>query len=181
MSWDELPSTYTANSIKRRQRGYQSKLAGEYFENMIDASLKWYRYKGVAEIEKTPEPMRTLSKPNRQGKFLACFTKSAQPDFQGTLAGGRSIVFEAKHTDSDRIEYSRLSDEQINKLSSHHRLGAVTFVLVSFGLQDFYRIPWETWRDMKTIYGYKHIKQPDLEPFRVEFISGVIKLLEDIA
>ena len=191
MSWDMIhgknsigypdPTATTAiENVERSQRGRQSRIAGEYFENLIDASLRWYEDKGVACIEKTPEPMKPLSKPNRKGQFLACYIKAGQPDFKGTLTGGRSVVFEAKHTDSDRIEYSRLTDEQVEKLSTHHKLGAAAFVLVSFGLQDFYRIPWEIWRDMKAIYGHKHIKQKELEPYRVQYIAGVLKLLEGI-
>lgn len=191
MSWDTVPgrnregypdptAATALSNIQRSQRGLQSKRAGEHFENMIAASLNWYKDKGVAFIEKTPEPMRPLRPPNRQGQFLACYIKAGQPDFKGTLTGGRAVVFEAKHTDSDRIEYNRLTPEQLSSLSEHHRLGAAAFVVVSFGLQDFYRIPWETWRDMKTIYGRKHIKQPELEPFRVQYIAGVLKLLEGI-
>ena len=192
MSWDSIPgknsegyrdptaATALAN-IQRSQRGRQSRIMGDHFENMITASLRWYEDKGVACIEKTPEPMKPLRAPNRQGQFLACYVKAGQPDFKGTLTGGRSVVFEAKHTDSDRIEYGRLTDEQVEKLSTHHKLGAAAFVLVSFGLQDFYRIPWEVWRDMKAIYGRKHIKQPELEPDRVQYIAGVLKLLEGIA
>ena len=166
--------------VQRSQQGLQSKRAGESFEDMIAASLMWYEIKGLACIEKTPEPMRQLSKPNKRGHFLSCYEKRAQPDFKGTITGGRSVVFEAKHTDSDRIEYSRLSDEQIKKLSKHHALGAAAFVLVSFGMQDFYRIPWEVWRDMKAIYKHKHMKQPECEPYRVQYIAGVLKLLEGI-
>lgn len=191
MSWDSIPgrnsegypdptaATALAN-VQRSQRGRQSRIMGDHFEGIIAASLKWYEDKGVACIEKTPEPMKPLRAPNRQGQFLACYIKAGQPDFKGTLTGGRSVVFEAKHTDSDRIEYSRLTDEQVEKLSTHHKLGAAAFVLVSFGLQDFYRIPWEIWRDMKAIYGHKHIKQTELEPFRVQYIAGVLKLLEGI-
>ena len=167
-------------NVQRSQQGLQSKRAGEHFENTIAASLRWYEDKGLACVEKTPEPMKPLGKPNRLGQFRACYVKAGQPDFKGTLTGGRSVVFEAKHTDSDRIEYSRLTDEQIEKLRTHHALGAAAFVLVSFRLQDFYRIPWEVWRDMKDIYGYKHMKQPDCEPYRVQYIAGVLKLLEGI-
>lgn len=166
--------------IQRSVRGLQSKRAGEYFENMIGASLRWYEDQGVACIEKTPEPIRQLRAPNRQGQFLACYTKAGQPDFKGTLAGGQSVVFEAKHTEGDQIKYSRLTSEQIEKLSKHHALGAMAFILVSFGLQDFYRIPWPVWRDMETIYGRKHIKQPELEQYRVQYIGGVLKLLDII-
>lgn len=154
--------------------------ASAAIEGMITASLNWYRDMGVAYIEKTPEPMKPLRAPNRQGQFLACFTKQGQPDFKGTLTGGRSVVFEAKHTDDDKIEYGRLTHEQIEALSQHHKLGAAAFVLVSIKLENFYRIPWTTWRDMKQIYGRKHIKQAELEPFRLQYISGVIKMLEGI-
>lgn len=191
MRWDTVPgknsegypdptaSTALAN-VYRSQKGLQSKRAGEYFESMIAASLGWYRDKGVAYVEKTPEPMRPLRPPNRQGQFLTCYTKAGQPDFKGTLTGGRAVVFEAKHTDGDRIEQSRLTDEQVASLTEHHRLGAAAFIMVSFGLQDFYRVPWEVWRDMKKIYGRKHMKKAELEPYRVQYIAGVIKLLEGI-
>lgn len=161
-------------------KGLQSRRAGEQFENLIAASLNWYRDKGWALIEKTPEPMKPLSKPNARGQFLACYVKTGQPDFKGTLTGGRSVVFEAKHTDGDRIDYSRLTDTQIDRLTKHHELGAAAFVMVSIGLTAFYRVPWEVWRDMKQIYGRKHIKQFELEPYRVQYIGGVIKLLEGI-
>jgi len=165
---------------ERAMRGRRSRAAGEHFENLISSSLAWYESMGVAFIEKTPEPMRPLRKPNQQGQFLACYTKQGQPDFKGTLTGGRSVVFEAKHTDGDRITYDRLTEEQVEALARHHKLGAVTFVLVSFGLQDFYRIPWKTFRDMKEIYGRKYIRQDELESCRVDFMSGVVKMLEGI-
>lgn len=172
--------THDIDQIKRSLRGAQSRINGEHFENMIAASLQWYEHRGVACIEKTPEPMKPLGKPNKKGQFLACYIKAAQPDFKGTLAGGRSVVFEAKHTDTDRIEYKCVSEEQAERLNIQHDLGAVAFVLVSFGLQHFYRIPWPVWRDMKLIYGYKHMKQADCEPYRVQYMAGVIKLLEGI-
>lgn len=191
MSWDAVPgknregypdptAATALSNVQRSQRGLQSKRAGEHFENLLAASLGWYRDKGVAFVEKTPEPMRPLRPPNRQGQFLACYIKAGQPDFKGTLTGGRAVVFEAKHTDSDRIEYGRLTQEQIDSLTEHYRLGAAAFIMVSFGLQDFYRVPWEVWRDMKSIYGRKHIKQTELEPYRVQYIAGVLKLLEGI-
>ena len=191
MSWDMVPgknsegypdptAAAALSNVQRSQRGLQSKRAGEHFENLITASLNWYRDKGVAFIEKTPEPMRPLRPPNRLGQFLACYTKAGQPDFKGTLTGGRAVVFEAKHTDAKQIEYGRLTQEQIDSLTEHHRLGAAAFIMVSFELQDFYREPWETWRDMKTIYGHKHMTRAELEPFRVQYIAGVLKLLEGI-
>ena len=170
----------TLEEYKRMTRGQRSREAGEMFEEIIASSLDWHEARGILKADKTPEPMKPLQKPNKKGQFLACYTKAGQPDFKGTLTGGRAVVFEAKHTDSDRIEHGRLTQEQINSLTEHHRLGAAAFIMVSFELQDFYRVPWETWRDMKSIYGHKHMTQTELEPFRVKYVAGVLKLLEGL-
>ena len=110
--------------------GRRSKIAGNYWEEVIEASCRYYSQKGIAEIEKTPEPMRPLSSRNKKGQFLACFTKQAQPDYKGTLAGGRAIVFEAKHTGGDRLLRTVISVEQEKCLNRHLELGAACYVLV---------------------------------------------------
>lgn len=191
MRWDSVPgrnhegnpdptAAQALRSVLRSQRGRQSRQTGELFEQMIDDSLKWYRWQGTAAIEKTPEPMKPLARPNNRGQFLACYVKAAQPDYKGTLRGGRAVVFEAKHTDSDRIEFDRLTQEQIGALTDHDRLGAAAYVLVSFGLESFYRVPWPVWRDMKTVFGRKYMKEPELEPYRVQRVAGVLKLLDGV-
>ena len=111
---------------------------------------------------------------------MACYTKQAQPDYGGTMKGGRSIYFEAKHTDDDHIEQRRLTAEQADDLEAHHKLGAITFVLVSFGLRAFYRVPWPVWRDMAETYGRKYIRQEELKPYEVPAVAGYIKLLENL-
>lgn len=175
------PTPYEAEkNIRRQITGQRSRVAGEHFENMISASCDYYLERGIAKIEKTPEPMKPLGAKNRKGQFMACYTKQAQPDYGGTLKGGWSIYFEAKHTDDDRIEQRRLTQEQQDDLEAHHRLGALSFVLVSFGLCDFYRVPWPVWRDMAETYGRKYIKQAELERYEVPAVAGYIKLLDGI-
>ena len=166
--------------MRRSQIGAQNRAAGEHFEKTIEASLVWYKLRGDAEIEKTPEPMKPLGRPNKKGHFPACYVKAAQPDFKGTLAGGRSVVFEAKHTVADKIDQKVVTEDQWDRLNSHYRLGAVAFVVVGLGFEDFYRVPWKVWRDMKEIYGHKHMKRDELEPFRIKYIAGVLKLLEGV-
>lgn len=191
MRWDTVPgknaegypdptATTALRNVQRSLRGSQSRAAGAYFENIIEGSLEWYKIHGVAVIEKTPEPMKPLGKPNQRGQFLACYTKAAQPDFKGTITGGRSVAFEAKQTTTDRIEYKATTEEQNEQLEKHYKLGAAVFVLVSFNFRDFFRIPWPVWRDMKEIYGRKYIKPAELEQYRVQYIAGVLKLLEGI-
>ena len=176
------PTAFEAvKNVQRQIKGKQSKIAGEYFENMITGACSYYYNKNLANIEKTPEPMKVLKPmPKQPGKFIACFTKAAQPDYKGTIQGGRAIVFEAKHTDDYRIERKRLTDEQMEGLEKHHKLGALSFVLVSFELQDFYRIPWTVWRDMKDIYGRQYLKPDEIGRYKVPAPGGVIKLLDGI-
>lgn len=84
-------------------RGAVARAQGKRFESYIDASLKYYQQQGLAIVEKTPEPMRP-TKDLGNGKFIAFFEKAAQPDYKGTLKGGRAVVFEAKFTASDHID-----------------------------------------------------------------------------
>ena len=175
------PTPYAAEKNMMAQiRGKQARVAGGYFENIISASCDYYLSRGLAKIEKTPEPMKPLGAKNRKGQFLACYTKQAQPDYGGTLKGGRSIYFEAKHTDDERIEQRRLTQEQQDDLEAHHKLGAIAFVLVSMSLTDFYRVPWPVWRDMAEIYGRKYMTHAELSRYEVPATAGFIKFLHGI-
>ena len=175
------PTPYAAEKHMMAQiRGKQARVAGGYFENIISASCDYYLSRGLAKIEKTPEPMKPLGAKNRKGQFLACYTKQAQPDYGGTLKGGRSIYFEAKHTDDERIEQRRLTQEQQNDLEAHHKLGAIAFVLVSMSLTDFCRVPWPVWRDMAEIYGRKYMTHAELSRYEVPATAGFIKFLHGI-
>lgn len=172
------------NNYEKAQRHMKAQLAGRsarvngaIFEDMLKRSCDYYLERGEAKIEKTPEPMKPLGGQNSRGQFLACYTKQAQPDYGGTVKGGQSIYFEAKHTETDRIEWGRLTEEQRADLEDHYKLGALAYVLVSFGFTEFYRIPWPVWRDMKELFGHKHIKKTEIAKYRVPAVGGIIKFL----
>ena len=157
--------------------GRRSRAAGELLEEMIEAACKHYRLTGEAEITKTPEPMKPLGRPNSRGQFMACYTKQAQPDYKGTLKGGQAIVFEAKHTDADRLQQSVVSEEQEKQLDRHMALGAECFVIVSFGFQQFFKIPWKVFREMKARYGRKYIRPEDVREYKVRYAGGILQFL----
>ena len=98
----------TAASIRRSYTGARSRAEGAGFESIIDNACAYYRSIGLADIEKTPEPMRPIGSPDRAGRFLACYTKQAQPDYKGVLKGGRAINFEAKYITQSDIEIYRV-------------------------------------------------------------------------
>lgn len=134
-----------------------------------------YKEKGLAVIDQIPEPFRT-TKTNRDGTFTGRFLSPAQPDFMGTLRGGRTICFEAKYTSTDRILQSVLTQKQQESLEEHWAAGAEAGVCVGIG-DVFGLVPWSVWRAMKAIYGRKYMNKEDLERFRVRF-NGLVLFLD---
>ncbi len=147
----------------RQYQGRVNRSDGLRFEAMIDDGCEYYRRQKIADIEKNSEPMRIIqSLPG--GRFIACFARKAQPDYKGTLAiNGRSVVFEAKHSSTGKIEQNRVKIEQAEALERHCSLGAYCFVIAGFDMNQFYRIPWHEWRDMKSRLGRQYIRPDDYE------------------
>lgn len=157
-------------SSEKQLIGSRSRAAGAAFEKLIEVSCKVYKSRNLAYIEKTPEPMRPISRADRCGRFTAVYTATAQPDYKGTLAGGRVVVFEAKHTDSDTMKQERVTPAQAEALSMHYALGALCFVLIS--IKDrYFAVLWTVWNDMKQIYGRKYITAFDVEKYEVKIIA----------
>lgn len=174
------PIKTTAKSrCQRKIAGASAKKNGQYFEGVIEITCRYYKQHQIADIQKTPEPMRILKTLDKtKGLFQAIFEKQAQPDFKGVLKGGRSIIFEAKHTNGKSIAQDRLSLEQIENFRSHHELGAECFVLVSFEMKNFYKIPWEIWRDMQFIFKKKSVNQSDIKGYEIKYLNGILNFIE---
>lgn len=156
--------------MNRIRSGKRARDNGQQFENLIERACTRYKALKIAYIEKTPEPMKPISRPDAKGHFSAVFTKAAQPDYKGTLKGGRAIVFEAKHTSFIRIEQAQVSPEQAAALSRHEAMGAVCFVLVSFRFENFYAVPWNVWKNIEQVFGKKSVNENDLLPYMVPSI-----------
>lgn len=170
-------STDNQGAADRRYQNKVNNAQGHFFEGYICAACETYRNSGVAEIDKTPEPFR-VTKKHPGGIFTGRFVSLAQPDFQGTLRGGRSICFEAKYTTTGQMRRSVLTQTQMKKLEAHEGAGAVTGVCI--GISDkFYFLPWAVWRDMKSIYGRQYLTPADIGEYRVGF-NGAVMFLDNI-
>lgn len=163
--------------LKQQHQNKLNNAQGHHFEREILAGCRMYEQHKIAVIDKTPEPFR-VSKKSTNGIFTGRFSTPAQPDFQGTLYGGQSIMFEAKRTSKDRIIRNVLTDTQMDVLEKHNRLGAMCGVCIS--IQDeFFFIPWNTWRDMKEMYGRQYLKTTDIEEYKVRF-DGAVHFLQNV-
>lgn len=170
--------TYDRKAALNAVRGAQNKRSVDLLERMIEEACAVYRSAGIAMIEKTPEPFR-VTKRLSDGRFEGYFTAPAQPDFKGTLRDGRSIVFDAKHTDGDRIALSRLSETQREALILHQNLGAVAGIIAGFGTyqQRFAFIPIEVFLDAKKENGHLYWSIKDAEPWEVYLSQGILNFL----
>lgn len=164
---------YKPNPINQI-RGMRNNAQGHIFEDALKQACEYYKLVDRAHIDKTHEPYRVLKK-RPDGTFTGRFIDLAEPDYHGTLAGGHSIIFEAKYTTTDRIERRALTDRQMKTLESHRRMGAVA--LVVFGIKDgFYCVSWSLWDNMKGRFGRQYLTQQDAEPWRVKFNGAVLFL-----
>ena len=160
-------------------QGKLNRAQGLKFEEIVDEACDHYRTMGLAYIEKTPEPMKVIGVLNRRlGQFKAVFTKAAQPDYKGTMAGGRSVAFEAKHTETDRIKQDAVTEEQRDALNTHEAMGALCFVIVCLG-DNYYRVPWAKWKTMKEDCGHKYMNAADLHPYILGTWPEDLRFLED--
>jgi recombination protein U len=147
---------------QNRIKGARNKSSGELFERACDTLFGELRARNFAHIQKTPEPMRVIGRTNKPGMFAAVFTQQAQPDYQGTMRGGQSVVIEAKYTDGERLGHDRIKPMQVAELDRHEAMGAVVAVFVCFSYKASGLIPWQDWKRLPDIVGRKSLKAEDL-------------------
>lgn len=170
------------SDANKQLQGLRSRASGESFERLITNACEYYQQLNLAFVQKTPEPMIPLKAygDRRRGQFIACFTKCAQPDYKGILCDGSSIMFEAKHTDNDRINQSVITETQWKSLDIYEKFGAHCYVIVSIRLQSFYRVPWDVWKRMKELFGHKYMNKSELKPYKLQERQCTILILEGV-
>lgn len=163
------PAAVAAKNKKSRQEG-------KLFEAMIDRACDLYEAEGVAMITKVPEPRKVIGRTGGRTSAMICINdKKAHPDYMGSVSpDGHCIVFDAKHTDKDRMQRTALSEHQAEILEKHEQCGAKCFVVVSFSFEDFFMVPYDVWRDMRAVFGRQYIEQKDdaLKPYRISSKIG---------
>ena len=164
---------------RRQIIGRRSKASGELFESWLSNACEFYLQAGWAHIEKTPEPFHITGK-DSNGVVRGYYEKKGQPDYKGILCDGTGIMFEAKHTDSDRIRQNVITDAQWKSLDVYEKFGAHCYVMVSMGLMKFYRIPWDIWKKMKELFGHKFMTEQELVPYQLQEKHCTILTLEGV-
>lgn len=165
-------------NVKRQMIGEKNKQNGALWEKWIINAIN-NLYSDVAAIEKTPEPFHMTGR-GKMGEVKGYYEAKGQPDFKGVLLGGRCICFEAKHTDTDKIRQDCVTETQNQIMNKYQDLGGLCYVMVSMGLINFYRVPWDIWKNMKEKFGHKHMTQEELAPYKLKQKGCFIQVLDGI-
>lgn len=165
---------------KRAEANKSSRRNGRVFEDMIERACKFYEDAGLARITKVPEARRVVGRTAGRGSLMICANAAkADPDFMGSVApDGKCIVFDAKHTDKEKILLNALTENQRDIMAAHEKCGARCFVAVSFGFEKYFMIPYDMWRDMKVVFGRQYILPDDeqIQAYSVPFeVTGQTK------
>lgn len=179
VSREERKAAMAKNDPRKQIIGRRSKASGDTFERWITHACEFYLQEGWAYIEKTPEPFHITGK-DEKGVVRGYYEKKGQPDYKGILCDGTGIMFEAKHTDSDRITQRVVTDAQWKSLDIYERFGAYCYVMVSVGLVRFYRVPWNIWKEMKGLFDHSFMTEKELEPYRLRERHCTILILEGV-
>lgn len=118
---------------------------GRAWEAQLRAWHRAYSKAGLAFIVFCPPPVKILS-PITRGRFTAQFYKEGPPDFSGVALGGRGVIFDAKHSSSDRWALTLLPFHQARDLERGHQAGAFSFVALRLPAGNFV-LPWSALRE----------------------------------
>lgn len=153
----------------------KSQIIGKCFEERVKLVCDIYRKRGVAVIDKTPEPIRQLGKMDSHGHFKACYEKKAQPDFKGVY-NGIPMCFDTKATESDRFSLSNIAQWQAEYLNDFRKAGGDAFILLKIKNDVF-------WLDIRrvsnlTALGIKSVRAEDFaEDEKVDTSKGYVDFL----
>lgn len=157
-------------SLARVEAGHRNVLNGKAVEEIVKSSCARYREHGIAFITKNSEPVQNLGPVGAQGGvYLMRYAQKAKPDFEGVLKGGRAILFDVKSTTQASIRASVVTKGQADCLDQYEKLGAISAVLVCINFTDFYFVPWDIWKNMKLLFGHKHMTEEDLALYKVPY------------
>jgi len=140
---------------------------GRLAEELLELTHRRLALAGTVYVRHM-EPGVRVSGRDARGAQLR-FAAGGPPDYMGTLAGGRSVVFELKSTEGETFTWTKAGRgrrqltraRQAADLESHGQLGAMAGLLVAFtrpvnraSLMDFVWVHWSrasllmegTWR-----------------------------------
>lgn len=117
---------------------------GRSLEELMAHANDYYRSRGMGIVHKIPTEFIPLR--DRRGKVAGVkVTHKATVDFIGRWLNA-PLAVEAKNTSSGAIRIDAVQEHQANDLDEWiSEPDAIGLVVVSFGYERFFAVPWEFW------------------------------------
>lgn len=121
---------------------------GQPFEDFLAFVHARYQTTGTACVHKVPTEFIPLR--DRTGKVCSVKVEHKScVDYLGRYKG-TPVAVEAKHTENDRMLFSRVEPHQAEYMDDFCKYPeAVGIILVSFKLQRFFAVPWQFWKQAR--------------------------------
>ena len=121
---------------------------GQPFEDFLAFVHARYQTTGTACVHKVPTEFIPLR--DRTGKVCSVKVEHKScVDYLGRYKG-TPVAIEAKHTENDRMLFSRVEPHQAEYMDDFCKdPEAVGIILVSFKLQRFFAVPWQFWKQAR--------------------------------
>ena len=118
---------------------------GQPFEEFLRFANMRYEQRKVAVIDKMPTEFIPIR--GRDGKVCSVKVEhKSKVDFIGRYKA-HPIAIEAKNSNEDNIRWDRVESHQADYMDSFtEEPGTIGLVVVSFGLNRFFAIPWIFWQ-----------------------------------
>lgn len=146
--------------------GRKARDAGESWESALSSMHAMYAREGRAHIVKVPTPALVMGRTTHDARGRTCFRASwaarTGADYIGTLAGGRSVVLEAKSSGDARIGIDAVRPHQAGALDQCHALGGLALVVVRLSTGAWV-VPWLRWADAPAGRREKSLTAEDLD------------------
>ncbi|EFF41609.1 Holliday junction resolvase RecU [Mycoplasmopsis alligatoris] len=117
---------------------------GMLLETILNKTINYYWSNNIAYIEKKQVPITFKSISNLNGKLSldnAVVSSKSTVDYIGCY-NGAFLAFEAKSTNSEKLEISNIKDHQVEYLNLIHKSGGYALFVIFFSkYNEFYILP----------------------------------------
>jgi len=122
--------------------GRKSQSVGAELERWLVAQNEELLGRRLADVKRTKPELNIIGSAGKGGRMVAVPSGVPCADFEGVLAGGRSVVFDAKSVDArPSFAFGSIRDKQLEYMARRARFGARAFFYVRRREDD------RTWTD----------------------------------
>jgi len=118
-------------------------LRGSALEEMINYTIEDYRERGLALIQKIPNPITPITiEPETRHITLAYFDQQSTVDYIGAVQG-IPVCFDAKECKTDTFPLANVHEHQLRFMGEMEKQNGIAFLVIQYtSREEFYYLPY---------------------------------------